>query len=398
MTNRLIQSLDPPTRQRVAALEQAAAAGEEPGAAAVAAAFPPLRHHSTIVGVAHHRDRIHVCWDGTLVSVGVAQVRMTLGAERTPWRELAAEPTHELLGGFLPVVVTTLRYADLVVRQTVVGYSEELSPDRALLALARLEVRNAHAAAATAHVGFRFERGLTLPEARADADARFGDHALVRDGRFVEWENGGLIAACDAAFAAAAEWRGHTLAGALAVPAGGSASVELRLARRPLAPAQRATLTDPEFDAVVAATARSWRGWLQRGAQLELPDRETCAAFRAWAIYGALLSGQEQVYWGLHRRQNGDSETLTMNPQTRAALQMGLDNTIEDAFIFATPPIQRDLGTTLQDIEYEALATLIATEGDLEAEYQRFVDRWLREGGASWQEQATVIYQRERGL
>lgn len=87
-----------------------------------------------------------------------------------------------------------------------------------------------------------------------------------------------------------------------------------------------------------------------------------------------------------------------MNPQTRAALQMGLDNTIEDAFIFATPPIQRDLGTTLQDIEYEALATLIATEGDLEAEYQRFVDRWLREGGASWQEQATVIYQRERGL
>jgi uncharacterized protein YbjQ (UPF0145 family) len=147
MTNRLMQSLDPPTRQRVAALERAAAAGEEPGADAVAAAFPPLRHHSTIVGV--------------------AQVRMTLGAERTPWRELAAEPTHELLDGFLPVVVTTLRHADLVVRQTVVGYSEELSPDRALLALARLEVRNAHAAAATAHVGFRFERGLTLQQARA---------------------------------------------------------------------------------------------------------------------------------------------------------------------------------------------------------------------------------------
>ena len=233
--NRLMQSLDRPTRQRVAALERAAAAGQEPSADAVA--FPPLRHHSTIVGVAHHRDRIHVCWDGTLVSVGVAQVRMTLGAERTPWRELAAEPTHELLDGFLPVVVTTLRYADLVVRQTVVGYSEELSPDRALLALARLEVRNAHAAAATARVGFRFERGLTLQQARAGEVAHFSDHALVRDGRFVEWENGGLIAACDAAFAAAAEWRGHTLAGALAVPAGGSASVELWLVRRPLASA-----------------------------------------------------------------------------------------------------------------------------------------------------------------
>ena len=104
------------------------------------------------------------------------------------------------------------------------------------------------------------------------------------------------------------------------------------------------------------------------------------------------------VYWGLHRRQNGDAETLTMTPQTQAALQMGLDNAIEDAFIFATPEIQRDLGTTLRDVEFEALATLIATEGDLEAEYQRFVDRWLREGGATWQEQATEIYRRERGL
>ena len=213
-----MQSLDRPTRLRVAALERAAAAGQEPGADTVAAAFPPLRHHSTIVGVAHHRDRIHVCWDGTLVSVGVAQVRMTLGAERTPWRELPAEPTHELLDGFLPVVVTTLRHADLEVRQTVVGYSEELSPDCALLALARLEVRNVAAAATTACVGFRFERGLTLQQARADEAAHFSNHALVRDGRFVEWENGGLIAACDAPFAAAAEWRGHTLAVPLAVP------------------------------------------------------------------------------------------------------------------------------------------------------------------------------------
>ena len=111
--NRLMQSLDRPARERIAALERAADAGEEPGAEAVAAAFPPLRYHSTIVGTAHHRDRIHVCWDGTLVSVGVAQVRMTLGEERTPWRELEAEPTHALLDGYLPVVVTTLRHADL---------------------------------------------------------------------------------------------------------------------------------------------------------------------------------------------------------------------------------------------------------------------------------------------
>jgi hypothetical protein len=292
--NRLMQSLDRPTRERVAALERAAAAGVEPDSAAVAAVFPPLRYHSTIVGVAHHRDRIHVCWDGTLVSVGVAQVRMTLGEERTPWRELDAEPTHDLLDGYLPVVVTTLRHADLVVRQTVVGYSEGLSPDRPLLALAKLEVCNPNGAAASLHLGFAFERGLTLQQARAEEAAAFGDHALVRDGRFVEWDQGGLIAACDARFAATAEWRCHILAGTLAVPAGGCASVELRLARRPLAPAQRATLTDPEFGAVVTATARCWRGWLQRGAQLELPDPETCAAFRAWAIYGALLSGREQ--------------------------------------------------------------------------------------------------------
>ena len=292
--SRRYRALDRPARERVAALERAAAAGEEPGAAAVAAAFPPLRYHSTIVGTAHHRDRIHVCWDGTVVSVGVAQVRMTLGEERTPWRELEAEPTHEMLDGYLPVVVTTLRHADLVLHQTVVGYSEEMSPDRPLLALAHLEVRNPNPAATTAHVGFHFECGLTPQQARADEAAAFGDHALVRDGRFVEWDQGGLIAACDEAFAAAAKWHGHTLSGMLAVPAGGCAGVELRLARRPLAPAERTVLTGPDFDTVVAATVRYWRGWLQRGMQVEAPDRQTRDAFRTWAIYGALLSGRER--------------------------------------------------------------------------------------------------------
>ena len=114
--NRLMQHLDQPTRGRVTALDSAAAAGRDPILADMEAAFVPLRHHSTTVGVTHHRDRIHVCWDGALVSVGVAQIQMTVGEEQTPWRELEEDLSRELLDGYRPVVVTTLRHANLTFR------------------------------------------------------------------------------------------------------------------------------------------------------------------------------------------------------------------------------------------------------------------------------------------
>ncbi|TVQ23275.1 MAG: extracellular solute-binding protein [Spirochaetaceae bacterium] len=104
------------------------------------------------------------------------------------------------------------------------------------------------------------------------------------------------------------------------------------------------------------------------------------------------------VYYNPWRRAADNFEILILNDQTRRAVNQGYDLAIDDAYIYRPTKIEQELGTTLRDIEMEALATLIVTEDDLERVYRRFVERWLASGGRDYQVQATEIYEQERGL
>ncbi|MDW7657011.1 MAG: extracellular solute-binding protein [Bacillota bacterium] len=101
------------------------------------------------------------------------------------------------------------------------------------------------------------------------------------------------------------------------------------------------------------------------------------------------------IFWGLFRRWNDNAEIRTMNPTTREGLELSRNNPVSDAYIFQQPAIAIDLGNTLTDIENEALANLVVSTGDIEAEYAAYVQRWLNEGGETWQQQATAIYKAE---
>ena len=46
----------------------------------------------------------------------------------------------------------------------------------------------------------------------------------------------------------------------------------------------------------------------------------------------------------------------------------------------------------LSDIIKDAFCSLIVTSGDVEAEYNSYVEKYLKSGGAEWMEQATAIY------
>ena len=54
-----------------------------------------------------------------------------------------------------------------------------------------------------------------------------------------------------------------------------------------------------------------------------------------------------------------------------------------------------EYGSTLSDITSEALAQLIVTTGDVEAEYNAFVERWNNEGGLEFEAEATAAYKAE---
>jgi putative aldouronate transport system substrate-binding protein len=101
------------------------------------------------------------------------------------------------------------------------------------------------------------------------------------------------------------------------------------------------------------------------------------------------------IFWPLFRRINNNAELRTLNALTREGLELSRNNPVTDAYIFASPAIAAELGTTLSDIENEALTNLIVSTGNIEAELAAYIQRWLNEGGKTWEEQATAIYKQE---
>lgn len=85
----------------------------------------------------------------------------------------------------------------------------------------------------------------------------------------------------------------------------------------------------------------------------------------------------------------------TYNETARKGIEIGSANWVKDYYIFDRPEVEKELGVTLSDIEKEAFANLIVTTNDLETEYKKYVDRWMKEGGSIWEEQATEIWKRE---
>jgi putative aldouronate transport system substrate-binding protein len=117
-----------------------------------------------------------------------------------------------------------------------------------------------------------------------------------------------------------------------------------------------------------------------------LPPYDVSATHRADGAF---------IFWPLFSRINDNTEIRTLNSLTRRGLELCRENFLEDAFIFGVPQIAKELGSTLTDIEIEALANLIVTTGDVKAEYESYIARWMAEGGEVWEQQATEIYKKE---
>lgn len=104
----------------------------------------------------------------------------------------------------------------------------------------------------------------------------------------------------------------------------------------------------------------------------------------------------------LHRANGGftywvgipaeNTELRTMNKLTQEAQAFARDNSFDYPYIYTPFEAQSEYGAALTDIAKEALAQLIVTTGDVQAEYDAFVARWEAEGGSEWEAQATEAY------
>ena len=91
-------------------------------------------------------------------------------------------------------------------------------------------------------------------------------------------------------------------------------------------------------------------------------------------------------------------ETRLFNAQTvkGVALARSLGLVKEEANIIGAFKENTELATPLGNIIKEAMAQLIVTKGDVDAEYKAFVKRWEDEGGKKWEAAATTQYKAEQ--
>ena len=101
------------------------------------------------------------------------------------------------------------------------------------------------------------------------------------------------------------------------------------------------------------------------------------------------------VYWSYFAPNDGNAEHRTLNAQTRYSIELSQENFVPDAHIYSPLQAQADYGGTLDDIVKEAISQLIVTNGDVQAEYDAFVARWLAEGGEEFEAEATAVYAQE---
>lgn len=91
-----------------------------------------------------------------------------------------------------------------------------------------------------------------------------------------------------------------------------------------------------------------------------------------------------------------NAEVRTLNTLTREGQALAEANWVDYPYILQPVQASIDYGTQLGEITKEALANLIVTTGDVEAEYAAYVARWEAEGGLQVEAEKTAAYAAEQ--
>lgn len=88
-----------------------------------------------------------------------------------------------------------------------------------------------------------------------------------------------------------------------------------------------------------------------------------------------------------------NAESRTMNAFTQKTQSEELQYAIDHAFIPVILDSWSEYGTSIESVELEMLVNLIVSDGDLEAEYAAYMERWVEEGGEEFEKEATQYWE-----
>jgi len=89
-----------------------------------------------------------------------------------------------------------------------------------------------------------------------------------------------------------------------------------------------------------------------------------------------------------------NAETRTMNAYTQASQAEEMAIATDHTFIGDALESWDEYGSSLKDLERQMLANLIVTTGDVQAEYEAFIEQWNEEGGLEFEEEATEYFKK----
>ena len=237
--------------------EKELAGDADPSFESVARHFPAMKFPREVVGVKDHPHDIGVAWDGALQLNDVcndAQQPIAYFEIGDPPQRFGSGPVpcrKRLLDGHLPVVMATHTLDGWACEQTVLGWSEGMSPDAPLYAYVRLDMANTAA---------------TPREARV----RFVHQAKGKNAAAGEWTMKLAPAAHESL--------------CLKVPFDAG---EAKVSR----------IDPPAFDERLQQTRAYWRDLLAAGERFSVPEPRVQDAYRAWLAYSFLnVDKRKDVY------------------------------------------------------------------------------------------------------
>ena len=231
--------------------EEVLASGE-PSFEGVAQYFPAMKRPKAIVGVKEHPDFIGVAWDGTL-EVGKYWLSFRLGDPPSPYG-IEGPVTRQLLGGYLPVVQTNWPFDGLLYEETVLGHSQNMSPDEPLWVYIRLRVRNPR---------------------QKELSVRATVYSMPASG-------------------------GPVPSYVTRVPGSGYRDFYFKIPHL-VDPQHLVFPIDPaEFDRVLEETKLFWNELLNQHMQIRTPEERVNDAYRAWLMYNFLNVQKTKGNWEIH--------------------------------------------------------------------------------------------------
>jgi putative aldouronate transport system substrate-binding protein len=88
-------------------------------------------------------------------------------------------------------------------------------------------------------------------------------------------------------------------------------------------------------------------------------------------------------------------EKRTMNEQSRLGTQLAYDEMLPSVNIVKPLETRLDYGSDLDQIIKEMYAAILTSDGDIQAIYDEYMERWDSEGGLEYEEEATAAWKEQ---